>query len=98
MTVNHFGYPGATPSVSADGARNGILWAVENAESAVLHAYDAQDLGREFYNSNEASSGRDYFGAGNKFITPMIANGNVYVGTPIGVSVFGLLPNTATPR
>src|SRR5205807_6997485 len=27
----------------------------------------------------------------NKFITPMIANGNVYVGTPNGVAVFGLL-------
>src|SRR5205807_1599733 len=27
----------------------------------------------------------------NKFITPIIANGNVYVGTPNGVAVFGLL-------
>jgi hypothetical protein len=34
---------------------------------------------------------RDQFGAGNKFITPMIANGKVYVGTTNGVAVFGLL-------
>jgi hypothetical protein len=28
---------------------------------------------------------------GNKFITPMIANGKVYVGTTNGVAVFGKL-------
>jgi hypothetical protein len=43
------------------------------------------------YNSNQASSGRDHFDVGNKFITPMIANGKVYAGTTDGVSVFGLL-------
>jgi hypothetical protein len=56
-----------------------------------LHAYDATNL-NELYNSNQASGGRDQFGAGNKFITPMIANGKVFVGTPNGVAVFGLLP------
>ena len=37
-------------------------------------------------------NGRDQFGTGNKFITPMIVNGKVFVGTPNGVAVFGLLP------
>jgi hypothetical protein len=32
---------------------------------------------------------------GNKFITPMIANGKVYVATTNGVGVFGLLPGHA---
>ena len=86
-----FGYPGATPSVSANGASNGIVWAVENNSPAVLHAYSATNL-NELYNSNQAANGRDQFGAGNKFITPMIANGKVYVGTTNGVAVFGLLP------
>jgi outer membrane protein assembly factor BamB len=85
-----FAYPGATPSISANGARNGILWATENTNPAVLHAYDATDLSRELYTSNQAPSGRDHFGSGNKFITPMIANGKVYVGTTDGVGVFGL--------
>jgi hypothetical protein len=67
------------------------VWAVENTTPAVLHAYDATNL-NELYNSNQASGGRDQFGAGNKFITPMIANGKVFVGTPNGVAVFGLLP------
>jgi hypothetical protein len=89
ITATKFGYPGAMPSVSSDGSRNGIVWASENGGEAVLHAYDANDLAKELYNSNEAPSGRDHFGGGNKFITPMIAHGKVYVGTTDGVGVFG---------
>jgi PQQ enzyme-like repeat protein len=87
---NSFPYPGATPSISANGATNGIVWAAENGSTAVLHAYDATNLSRELYNSNQAGS-RDHFGAGNKFITPTIANGLVYVGTTNGIGVFGKL-------
>jgi hypothetical protein len=86
-----FTYPGATPGISASGTANAILWAVENTNPAVLHAYDARDLTRELYNSNQAAGGRDTFGAGNKFITPTIVNGRVYVGTGSGVAVFGSL-------
>jgi outer membrane protein assembly factor BamB len=91
QTSNAFGYPGATPSISANGTSNAILWVAENGGNAVLHAYDATNLAHELYNSNQASGGRDQFGAGNKFITPMITNGKVYVGTTNGVGVFGLL-------
>lgn len=90
-TTTKFIYPGASPSVSADGARNGIVWATENTDPAVLHAYDAANLAHELYNSNQAPAGRDHFGTANKFITPMVANGKVYVGTTDGVGVFGLL-------
>jgi hypothetical protein len=89
-TATTFQYPGALPSVSANGTSNGIVWAVENASVAVLHAYDAVTL-NELYNSNQASGSRDHFGTGNKFITPTIVNGKVFVGTPNGVAVFGLL-------
>jgi len=89
-TANAFGYPGATPSISANGGMNAIVWAAENTNPAVLHAYNAKTL-VELYNSTQAGN-RDQFGAGNKFITPMIANGKVYVGTTNGVGVFGLLP------
>ena len=91
QSTTGFAYPGATPSVSADGASNGIVWAAENSNPAVLHAYDAANLANQLYNSNQAAGGRDNFGTGNKFITPMIANGKVYVGTTSGVGVFGLL-------
>ncbi|MGA8143244.1 MAG: immunoglobulin domain-containing protein [Candidatus Acidiferrales bacterium] len=86
-----FGYPGATPSISANGTSNGIVWAIQNSGAAVLHAYDAANLATELYNSNQAANNRDHF-AGNKYITPMIANGKVFVGTPTGVMVFGELP------
>jgi hypothetical protein len=92
QTANGFGYPGATPSISANGTSNAILWAAQNGGSAVLYAYDATNLSRELYDSNQAAGGRDQFGSGNKFITPMITNGKVYVGTTNGVGVFGLLP------
>jgi outer membrane protein assembly factor BamB len=91
QTRKSFGYPGTTPSISANGSANGIVWAAENGGTAVLHAYDASDLTHELYNSNQPSGGRDHFGTGNKFITPMVANGKVFVGTTSGVGVFGLL-------
>jgi hypothetical protein len=90
QSTTSFAYPGTTPAVSADGTANGIVWAVENSSPAVLHAYDATTL-QELYNSSQAAGGRDQFGSGNKFITPMIVNGKVFVGTPSGVAVFGLL-------
>jgi hypothetical protein len=89
-------YPGATPSISANGSADGIVWAAENSSPAVLHAYDATNLANELYNSNMAPSSRDQFGDGNKYITPTVANGKVYVGTTNGVGVFGPLGCTYT--
>ena len=66
------------------------MWAVEDSNPAVLHAYDATNLANELYNSNQAGS-RDQFGNGNKFITPIVVNGKVFVGTPNSVAEFGLL-------
>jgi hypothetical protein len=86
-----FAYPGTTPSISANATDDGIVWAVEarGDDAGVLHAYDANDLSNELYNSNQAGM-RDAF-ADNKYITPMIANGKVFVGTRSGVMIFGLL-------
>jgi hypothetical protein len=86
-----FAFPGTTPGVSASGTANGIVWAVENRNPAVLHAYDARDLSHELYNSTQAPASRDAFGAGNKFLTPTVVNGHVYVGTTNGVAAFGRL-------
>jgi hypothetical protein len=87
----NFVYPGTSPAVSANGTSNGIVWAHENSSPAVLHAYDASNLAHELYNSSQAANGRDQFGAGNKFITPAVADGKVFVGAQTGVAVFGLL-------
>ncbi len=92
QTGASFTYPGVLPSVSANGSSNGIVWAIENTGTAVLHAFAANDLAQELYNSNQAAGGRDHFGSGNKFITPMIADGKVFAATTNSVAVFGLLP------
>ena len=90
QSANSFAYPGATPSVSANGPSNGIVWAVQGGTQAgTLHAYDAISL-KELYNSDQMGS-RDQFAWGSKFVPPTIVNGKVYVGTVTGVVVFGLL-------
>jgi outer membrane protein assembly factor BamB len=91
QSPSQFTFPGTAPSVSANGSANGIVWAHENSNPAVLHAYDAANLATEIYNSNQAAGGRDQFGPGNKFITPIVADGKVFVGGTGGVAVFGLL-------
>jgi hypothetical protein len=89
QSTHHFGYPGSTPTISANGTTNAIVWGVDNG--GILFAFDATDLTKELYDSNQAAGGRDNF-SGNKFIVPLVANGKVYVGTPNSVAVFGLLP------
>jgi Immunoglobulin domain len=90
QSATQFTFPGTAPSVSANGTANGIVWAHENTSPAVLHAYDATNLAHEIYNSNQAAANRDHFGAGNKYITPTVADGKVFVGTTNSVAVFGL--------
>ncbi len=100
QTSTNFTYPGTTPSISANGSVNGIVWAMENSSPAVLHAYDATNLANELYNSNQAANSRDQFGVGNKFMTPTIAHGKVFAAATSSdnstnvVGVFGLLKTT----
>ncbi len=89
--------PGATPTISANADRDGIVWTISTRswevipESlAVLHAYDAADVSRELYNS-EQNSDRDRPGISVRFTIPSVANGRVYVGTRNEVDVYGLL-------
>ena len=99
-TSDTFLFPGATPSISASGSTNGIVWAVDSSNfggygppsaPAILHAYDASNVAHELYNTTQVSS-RDGMGNAVKFVVPTIANGKVYVGTQTEVDVFGLLP------
>ncbi len=96
-----FGGKGATPSVSASSvSANGIVWALDSGDygapcctsgPAVLHAYDAANVGTELWSSTQGTGNA----AGNavKFTVPTVANGKVYVGTRSELSVYGLLPN-----
>jgi hypothetical protein len=89
-----FGYPGATLSVSSNGSAAGIVWAVEGdgytpKSPAVLHAYDAMDLTKELYSSDQAASGRDAAGPAVKFAVPSVVNGHVYLATQTELEVYG---------
>jgi hypothetical protein len=88
---SNFAWPGSTPSISSQGLSNGIVWAIQNNISVVVHAYDATNVSHELWNSSQAGS-RDQAGNYVKFTVPTIANGKVYVGTASEVDVYGLLP------
>jgi len=91
QATTQFGYPGASPSISANGSNNGIVWVIENGNTAALHAYSAANVAIELYNSN-TNSARDALGVGVAFTVPTVFKGKVYVGTENELSVFGLLP------
>ncbi|MGA2019813.1 MAG: hypothetical protein ABSH02_04425 [Candidatus Sulfotelmatobacter sp.] len=93
---------GATASLSANGAVNGIIWDIDNTAyngndpagsgPSVLHAYNATNVANQLYNSSQAGNGRDTAGAASKFTSPTIANGKVFVPTSTELDVYGLLP------
>jgi hypothetical protein len=100
------GHPGAMLSLSANGRRDGILWAAIHATGdswhesrpGILHAYDADDIQHELWNSLE-NAGRDDCGNFSKMAPPTVANGMVYLPSfgaeNIGTGqlcVYGLLP------
>jgi hypothetical protein len=86
-----FAFPGATPSISANGVNNGIVWALQMGTPAVLVAYNASSLATELYNSSQAAGNRDRLASGTKFAVPTVADGKVFAGNSNSVSVFGLL-------
>jgi hypothetical protein len=105
QTTKTFGYPGATATVSASGTSNGIVWVLDNSKfvggdlvggmntagPAILHAYRADDLSVELYNSSQAGT-RDTAGTAVKFTVPTVANGHVYVGGAKQLTVYGITP------
>jgi hypothetical protein len=95
ISREHCEYPGCGLSLSANGDHDGILWALDVddfdfKEPAILRAYDARDLGRLLYASNQQRI-RDAPGGALKFIIPTVVSGKVYIGTAGHLTVFGLL-------
>jgi len=54
-------YPGSSPSVSANGSSNAVVWTLTSSSSgaAILHAYNPANLQQEYYNSTQAANSRD---------------------------------------
>jgi len=88
--------PGATPTISANGTTDGIVWVVETRtwngvdRHAILHAFDGADVGTELY-SSESNAARDRAGTALRFAMPTVAAGRVYIGTKGEVDVYGIL-------
>jgi hypothetical protein len=76
-----FGYNGANVVISSNGttANTGIVWI--NDPAGFLRAYDATNLGKELFNSKLPSF--------VKFTAPVVANGDVFVGTLGSLEIYG---------
>ena len=93
-----FGSFNGGPVVSANGTNNGIVWVLNGASgtgTGVLYAYNATNIAQQLYNSSQLA--RDKLNLGLKMTTPTVANGKVYVGTQLGLFVFGNTSFLATP-
>jgi hypothetical protein len=102
VTVGGTGQPGGILSLSANGSSigSGIVWAAVNTTAnanqsvvaGTLHAYDAQNIATELWNSDMLIA-RDGLGNFAKFVAPTIANGSVYMATFSNrLNVYGLFP------
>ncbi len=105
-TTTTFGDGYTTPSVSANGTSNAIVWIIQTDAfsgngPAILHAYNATNLSQELYNSSQ-NLGRDNPGAAVKYAVPVVADGKVFVRGEFSLSVFGvgrlLPPPTISPN
>ena len=109
-TAKAFSFAAPSPTVSANGNSNGIVWGLDDSafgstcsggsNCQVLYAYDATNLATMLYNSSQAANNRDVPGGAVKFATPIVANGKVYVGSQFKVSAYGTISTTpvaATP-
>lgn len=85
-TSNENGSLGATPSISANGSKDGIAWTITNVDGGQLLAYDANDL-NELYNSGSGASNQ--LPGYSEFTVPTIADGKVITPTDGGVAIYG---------
>jgi len=86
-------YPlGATPAISSNGNRDGIVWMIAYHNLGSLLAFDARDLSLLFDSSAKPSDMLPYY---SEFAVPTIADGKVYAGAYNGLGIYGEL--AATP-
>lgn len=97
QTAAQFAHPGAIPSISANGTKDGIVWLVVSPgpnrqgfdSDAILHAYDAADVSRELYAA--------VLGPSVRFTMPTVAGGRVYIGARRALYVYGLRDRSGDP-
>jgi hypothetical protein len=95
QSADSFAFAGSTPSITANGTSNGIVWDIDRGTNQ-LRAYSTDSYGTELYTSAQAPNGRDALGAAVKFQVVTAANGHVFCGSGTGdpnnyLVVYGLL-------
>ena len=94
-----YGFPGATPAISANGTTQGIVWSIDSEAydtpgPAILQAHSASNVATTLY-SSATNATRDTAGNAVKFAVPTVVNGKVYVGTASEVDIYGLLAGSS---
>jgi hypothetical protein len=84
LTVGKYG-SGHSPSISANGNTNGIMWVISGPQ---LLAFDAVSL-KLLYATSQSGT-RDTLPPIGHFVTQTVANGKVYVGTQTSLEAYGL--------
>ncbi|MGD0192040.1 MAG: hypothetical protein ABSD74_14970 [Rhizomicrobium sp.] len=88
QTADGAGFGGSFPIVSSNGnaAGTGVVWVIHRNSTMQLEAYDANNLGAPLYSSNAG----DWSNGSRGYLSPLVANGRVYVPAYLTVTVFGL--------
>ncbi len=84
------GYGGSLPIISSNGAAagTGVVWLIRRSSPVSVEAYQADSLGAPIFSANTGNWPNPNQ---NSFLTPMQANGRLYVPGYKSVSVFGLV-------
>jgi uncharacterized protein (TIGR03437 family) len=93
QTTDTIGYPGATPSITSNGVKNGIVWVVTSDDDGKLVAYDASNLNKLY--DSEAQTAADQLPSNTEFSLPTIVDSKVYAGGTAGIAIYGELAPAA---
>ena len=92
QTTDTIGFPGATPSITSNGVKNGIVWIVTGDDDGKLLAYDASNLNKLFDSDGQSAN---QLPSNTEFSVPTIVDGKVYAGGTAGIAVYGELSKVA---
>jgi fibronectin type 3 domain-containing protein len=97
QSANNFSFPGSTPSITANGTTNGVVWTIDRGSNTV-RAYNANGFNQLLWSSSQAANSRDQLGSVVKFTVPTAVDGKVFVGTTNALVSYGPpVPPTTIP-